>query len=207
MALNVTKEISSKVAQEGIAGLSETERAQFPAQLDRGLPGYRESLQAVFDEHPEIQHMNFENFVEAQLLWDESMAERAARYFEAHPGRHLVVLAGNGHITRSGVPARFSRRSGVEAVTVLQGEPKEIEPEEADYVLVSETIELSPEGKVGVMLDTSGDRLVVSGFSEDSAGERRWHSRSRIKLLSSTGSRSRILRISNSCSWINNPAT
>jgi S1-C subfamily serine protease len=99
------------------------------------------------------------------------MAERAARYLEAHPGRHLVVLAGNGHITRSGVPARFSRRSGVEAVTVLQGEPKEIEPEEADYVLVSETIELSPEGKVGVMLDTSGDRLVVSGFSEDSAAK------------------------------------
>jgi uncharacterized iron-regulated protein len=171
VALNVTKEISSKVAKEGIAGLSETERAQFPAQLDRGLPGYRESLQAVFDEHPEIQHMNFENFVEAQLLWDESMAERAARYLEAHPGRHLVVLAGNGHITRSGVPARFSRRSGVEAVTVLQGEPNEIEPEDADYVLVSETIELSPEGKVGVMLDTSGDRLVVSGFSEDSAAK------------------------------------
>ena len=27
--------------------------------------------------------MSFENFVEAQLIWDESMAERAARYLEA----------------------------------------------------------------------------------------------------------------------------
>jgi len=171
VALNAPKELSSKVAQEGISGLSETERAQFPAQLDRDLPGYRERLHAVFDEHPEIQHMSFENFVEAQLVWDESMAERAARYLEAYPDRHLVVLAGDGHITRSGIPARFTRRSGVEAVNVLQGEPQETAPEDADYVLVSETIELPRVGKLGVMLDTSGDRLVVSGLTEDSAAE------------------------------------
>jgi uncharacterized iron-regulated protein len=171
VALNAPQEISSKVAQEGISGLSETERAQFPAQLDRDLPGYRERLQAVFDEHPEIQHMNFENFVEAQLVWDESMAERAARYLEAHPDRHLVVLAGGGHVTRSGIPLRFSRRSGVEVASVLQGEPEEIAPEDADYVLVSETIELPRGGMLGVMLDTSGNRLVVSGFAEDSAAK------------------------------------
>ena len=35
VALNAPKEISSKVAQEGLAGLSEAERAQFPAQLER----------------------------------------------------------------------------------------------------------------------------------------------------------------------------
>ncbi len=171
VALNAPQEISSKVAKEGIAGLSEAERAQFPAQLDRDLPGYRERLQAIFDEHPEIQHMSFENFVDAQLIWDESMAERAARYLEAHPGGHLVVLAGDGHVTRSGIPARFSRRSGVEAVNLLQGEPKEFAPEDADYVLVSKTIELARAGKIGVMLDTSGDRLAVSGFSEDSAAK------------------------------------
>ncbi len=171
LALNAPKEISSKVAKEGISSLSDAERAQFPAQLDRDLPGYRERLQAVFDEHPEIQLMSFENFVDAQLVWDESMAERAARYLGAHPDGHLVVLAGDGHITRSGIPARFGRRSGVEAVNLLQGEPKDFAPEGADYVLVSETIELPRVGKLGVMLDTSGDRPVVSGFSEDSAAK------------------------------------
>ena len=115
--------------------------------------------------------MNFENFVDAQLIWDESMAERAARYIEAHPDRHLVVLAGDGHVTRSGIPARFTRRSGVEAVNLLQGEPTEIAPEDADYVLVSEVIELVRGGLLGVLLDTSGDRLVISGFSEDSAAK------------------------------------
>jgi uncharacterized iron-regulated protein len=171
VALNAPKEISSKVAQEGISSLSDTERAQFPAELDHDVPGYRERLQAVFDEHPEIQHMNFENFVEAQLIWDESMAERAARYLEAHPDAYLVVLAGDGHITRSGIPARFTRRSGVEAVNVLQGELEENAPQGADYVLVSEIIELPRGGMLGVMLDTSGDHPVVSGFAEDSAAK------------------------------------
>jgi uncharacterized iron-regulated protein len=171
VALNAPEEISSKVAKEGIAGLSEAERAQFPAQLERDLPGYRERLQAVFDEHPEVQHMSFENFVEAQLIWDESMAERAARYLDAHPGRRLVVLAGDGHVIRSGIPLRLGRRSGVEAVNLLQGEPRDIAPEGADYVLISKTIELPRVGKIGVMLDTSGDRLAVSGFSEDSAAK------------------------------------
>ena len=120
VALNVRQEISSKVAREGISGLSDAERAQFPAQLDRNLPGYRERLHAVFNEHPEIQDMNFENFVDAQLIWDEAMAERAARYLEAHPSRHLVVLAGDGHVIRSGIPARFARLSGVEPASVLQ---------------------------------------------------------------------------------------
>jgi S1-C subfamily serine protease len=54
---------------------------------------------------------------------------------------------------------------------VLQGDPKETAPEDADYVLVSETIELPRGGKLGVMLDTSGDRLVVSAFVEDSAAK------------------------------------
>jgi uncharacterized iron-regulated protein len=172
VALNASQEISSKVAKEGIAGLSEAERAQFPAELELDLPGYRERLRAVFDEHPEIQHMSFENFVEAQLIWDESMAERAARYLEAHPGRRLVVLAGDGHVIRSGIPARFTLRTGVAVANVLQGaSPQEAASEDADYVLVSEAIELPHRGMLGVMLDTSGGRIAVLGFTGGSAAK------------------------------------
>jgi S1-C subfamily serine protease len=59
----------------------------------------------------------------------------------------------------------------VEVANVLQGEPQETAPEDADYVLVSEAIELPRGGMLGVMLDTSGDRLVVSAFVEDSAAK------------------------------------
>ena len=159
------------MAREGISGLSETERAQIPQRLDRGVPLYRERLRAVFEKHPEIQHMSFENFVEAQLVWDETMADRAARYLKAHPERYLVVLAGDGHVIPSGIPARFTRLTGVKPATVLQGESKAIPGDGGDYLLVSDPVELPPSGKLGVMLDTSGERLVVSDFSDNSAAE------------------------------------
>ncbi len=171
VALNVPQEISSKVAREGLSGLSNTERAQVPERLDRSVPGYRERLRAVFDQHPEIQHMSFENFVEAQLVWDESMANQAARYLEAHPKRYLVVLAGDGHVTRDGIPARFARLTGVKPATVLQGAAEEMAPEDGDYLLRSEPVELPPGGKLGVLLDTDGGRVVVSDFSQDSAAK------------------------------------
>ncbi len=169
IALNAPQEISSKVAREGISGLSKDERAQIPQRLDRGVAGYRERLRAVFEQHPEIQHMSFEKFVEAQLIWDETMAEAAASYVEKYPERYLVVLAGDGHVTRTGIPVRFARRSGVEPATVLQGESKEIGREEGDFLLVSNRLELPPGGKLGVMLDTRENRVVVTGFSDDSA--------------------------------------
>lgn len=171
VALNATQEISSKVARKGLSGLSGAERAQIPADLDRDVPGYRNRLHAVFKLHPELRHMHFENFVDAQLVWDETMAERAARYIKTHPKRYLVVLAGGGHVSRSGIPARFARRSGVEPVTVLQGEPREFAPEDGDYLLVSEAIELPRAGKLGVMLDRRGNRIFVSDFGENSAAK------------------------------------
>lgn len=171
VALNAPKEIASKVAQQGISGLSEEERAQLPAQIHRDIPGYRERLQAIYDEHPEIQDMSLENFIEAQLVWDESMAERAARYLDAHPDRHLVVLAGDGHVTRSGIPARFALRSAVAAVNVLQGDPQDPPAGDADYLLVSEAIELARGGMLGVFLDTAGDRVAILAFTQNSAAQ------------------------------------
>jgi uncharacterized iron-regulated protein len=171
VALNAPQEISSKVAREGLSGLSDEERAQVPQRLDRSVPGYRERLRAVFDQHPEIRHMSFENFVEGQLVWDETMANQAARYLEAHPERHLVVLAGDGHVIRSGIPARFARIRGVKPATVLQGAAEEMAPEDGDYLLRSEPVELPRGGKLGVLLDTGDGRVVVSDFSHDSAAK------------------------------------
>jgi membrane-associated protease RseP (regulator of RpoE activity) len=149
--------------------LSDEERAQVPQQLDRSVPGYRERLRAVFDQHPEIRHMSFENFVEGQLVWDESMANQAAGYLVAHPESYLVVLAGDGHIIRSGIPVRFARLRGVEPATVLQSRVEDIAPEDGDYLLRSDPVELPRGGKLGVLLDTGGGRVVVSDFSHDSA--------------------------------------
>ena len=57
---------------------------------------------------------------EAQTLWDEYMAESAAKYMDSHPDSRLVVLAGASHVaSRDGVPDRYTRRTGGSTFTVL----------------------------------------------------------------------------------------
>ena len=49
----------------------------------------------------------------AQLLWDETMAERVANFVTTQPDYQIVVLAGQAHITYGhGIPDRVQRRLG-----------------------------------------------------------------------------------------------
>ena len=51
----------------------------------------------------------FESFCEAQLIWDTTMAFRLVRHLERNPGVTVVVMAGNSHSWRSGIPEQLSR--------------------------------------------------------------------------------------------------
>jgi uncharacterized iron-regulated protein len=53
----------------------------------------------------------------AQVLWDESMADGAARWLAAGGGR-VVILAGNGHCHDSAIVGRLTRRGVAPVVSV-----------------------------------------------------------------------------------------
>lgn len=53
-----------------------------------------------------------------QVLWDESMADTAARWLTANPGGHLILLAGNGHCHDSAIVHRLQRRGIAPALSV-----------------------------------------------------------------------------------------
>ena len=96
-------------------------------------------MSEVFDSHPRQNGQDFEHFLEVQLLWDEGMAQRAADYLQAHPERHMVVLAGSGHLAYgSGIPQRLLRRLAVSSAIVLNGWQGSIEPGLADFLLFPE---------------------------------------------------------------------
>ncbi len=175
VALNVAAEITAKVGLGGIDNLSDEERASLPGTMERSGQQYRERIKGAFEQHPEETRGDFEQFFEVQLLWDEGMAERTARFMVEHPESRLVVLAGTGHVIRSGIPARVTRRQPVDAVSVvLQGDPHGAPPfhqEDGDFMLVSEMLELPPAGMLGVMLDTEAGRVSVQSFADGSAAE------------------------------------
>lgn len=174
IALNLESELTRKVGDGGIASLSETERARLPAEIDREDPAYRARLEAIFKHHPADQQRNFEHFLEVQLLWDEGMAERAARYLAENPQRTLVVITGGGHVEYGqGIPKRLARRQSVPMAVLLNGNGRVPEPEAADFFLYPASVELPPSGKLGVMLneDEAGQGMRVDGFSDDSGAK------------------------------------
>jgi S1-C subfamily serine protease len=103
------------------------------------------------------------------------MAQRTARFLVEHPESRLVVLAGTGHVIRSGIPARVTRRAPADAVSVvLQGgshDSPSVHEEDGDFMLVSKMLELPPAGMLGVMLDTEAGRVSVQSFADGSAAE------------------------------------
>ena len=53
-----------------------------------------------------------------QVLWDETMADGAARWLAGDPGGQIVILAGDGHCHDTGIVARLKRRGVALAVSV-----------------------------------------------------------------------------------------
>jgi uncharacterized iron-regulated protein len=174
IALNLEAELTRRVGEVGIAGLTEAERARIPAEIDRSDPTYRERIEAVFAMHPSERKQDVENFLDVQLLWDEGMAERAADYLKANPERTLVVLAGSGHVEYGqGIPSRLTRRLDVPTVTILNGTQRDMDPAAADFFLYPQEIALPASGLLGVMLESGVDRggALIQGFAESSGAK------------------------------------
>ena len=169
IALNIPTEISQKVARSGIDSLSASEKAQIPQEIDRSDTAYRERLRTVFDAHKEHAAApgSFDDFVEAQLLWDEAMAERAATYLQRHPHRPMVILAGNGHLLYgSGIPHRLLRRIPVESAIVLNADGID-DPDMGDFLLLPPSASLPPAGMLGVFVRQQANELIIDDVTVD----------------------------------------
>lgn len=172
IALNVPQELTGKVASMGFAGLDQADRARLPGEIDRDDPEYRKRIKEVFAHHPHSEEKNFEHFLDAQLLWDEGMAERAADYLRKHPEKRMVLLAGSGHLLYGqGIPSRLLRRNPVSSAIVINSGRYGLAPGVADYLLFPERVDLPRSGLLGILLDPEGNGVAVKGFSDGSPAE------------------------------------
>ena len=163
VALNVPAEITDKVAKKGLESLTPEEKATLP-ELDKNNQAYREYLRFVYETHPENRKeiKNFKSFYQAQLLWDEGMAENIVRYLKDHPQEKMVVLVGRAHVVYGyGIPSRVARR-GIEDYSIVLLSPSEgLTPAMADYVLFP-TPEKAPFfAKLGVLIEETGQGLII----------------------------------------------
>ncbi len=171
VALNVQTEIVEKVARTGLESLTEEEKKSIPSQMDFSDETYRDRLQKIFQEHKNFRGENFDFFCQAQILWDETMAESIDSFFKKNPEYQMVVLAGSGHLAfGSGIPKRTARRNGYDYAVLLND--IELEKDVADYILYPGTIPLEGSPKLGVFLGEEKGQVLIQGFSPESVAEK-----------------------------------
>ena len=171
-ALNVPKELASAVAKAGIAGLSRQQSAYLPKEIAPADEAYRGRLREAFESHGAVKPEAFDHFVEAQLVWDEGMAENAAAYLNAHREGRMVILAGSGHLAfGAGIPKRLARRTNASYAIVLAG-GDEVEPHITDYLLLSKKQELPSAGVLGIRLEEKLGKCRIRSLSPGGAAEK-----------------------------------
>jgi uncharacterized iron-regulated protein len=143
LALNAPKELTHKVAMKGLSALTADERAQLPTEIDLTDKKHRQWFDALMEdmgggsdphsphgatpppgdgsgsaEAPPPEMPTGENIYTVQVIWDETMADGAAKWLAANKDGHVMIMAGSGHCHESGIVARLKHRGVADVVSI-----------------------------------------------------------------------------------------
>ncbi|GAB4248035.1 ChaN family lipoprotein [Deferrisoma sp.] len=113
LALNAGRDLTrAAVRVDELEDLDPELRDRLPKDLDLDDPYHRAFIQGIFGGHSKGTSHG-DAFYRVQAIWDETMAETAARFLAdpEHRDMRLVVFAGGNHVRYGfGVPRRVFRR-------------------------------------------------------------------------------------------------
>ena len=171
IALNVRRELVEKVGKSGFDSLTEEEKREVPTERDYSDTEYRDRLKEAFAGHEHGASATFEFFYQAQILWDETMAESVDRFLKESPDYRMIVVAGAGHIQYgSGIPKRVHHKNGLEYAIVLND--VDVDKQIADYIIFPEPAKAPTAPKLMVLIDDRDQTVRIKGFVENSVSEK-----------------------------------
>jgi len=141
IALNVPHAISRKVARSGFASLTPEERKRLPEGITCNIdPVYRSFVRKAYSLHSGGSDRSFENFCEAQMLWNKGMGWYLQKYLAGNPGRTVVVLTGTGHAMKRAIPEEVFQGGKFSYKVILPEQPDldrdAVTSQDADYLLL-----------------------------------------------------------------------
>lgn len=145
IGLNVPTELTRQIGREGFASLTPEQLGDMPPVSCAVDDAYAAFIRRSLGMHSH-SGMTFTRFCEAQLFWDTAMAWNAVRFLKEHPRSTMVVLAGNGHAWKRGIPAQVAGGTPLPFLVILQEIPGRLDREtvrldDADYLWLGTTPE------------------------------------------------------------------
>ena len=157
IGLNAPREIVSKIAQSGLSSLTVSERDRVARDFHPNDPAHQEYIRQQYRQHLKGSIADFNTFLEAQLAWEETMAETLAQTLTSSlPEEQIIVLIGKGHISdRVGVP-RLTYERVEQAYRTIAPIPVDFpgrtaDPNIADYVWITDRLEPLQRRRLGAM--------------------------------------------------------
>jgi uncharacterized iron-regulated protein len=168
VALNAGKDLQEAVKEKGLDGLDEAMKKREPV-IDFNDPYHLEFCRAIFAGHKGGSRIA-EVFHQVQLLWDETMAETAAKFLQSKAGkdRKLMIMAGDDHVRYGfGIPRRLFRRLPLPYVIVSPYAVEISEEKQANIMHVELPTFPMPPANVywGVIYEGLDDEPVLLGVT------------------------------------------
>lgn len=141
IGLNISPEITRKIARSGFSSLSKDELSKLPPETGCAVDEqYMKFIRRAYAMHGH-NNRNFIFFCEAQLIWDRVMAKNVFEFFMKNSDKKIIVLVGNGHAWKRGIPEQIANLSKKISYRVLLPyipryiDPQNITHRDADYIL------------------------------------------------------------------------
>ncbi|MBD1400418.1 ChaN family lipoprotein [Pelovirga terrestris] len=107
VGINLPRSITRQVAISGFSSLDQ-EQVSFLGGMTCSVDAtYEDFIRRAVGSHGHGS-FDFLNFCEAQLVWDKAMAGYMSRYIQNNPKQTAIVLAGNGHAWKYGIPTQMA---------------------------------------------------------------------------------------------------
>jgi len=172
LGLNAPSRVVRKIGRNGLDSLTPDERSLVAREFHLDDSANRLRIRKEYTVHQKDAIKDFESFFEAQLAWEETMAQTLAQRLEqAQVKCTIVVAVGKGHITdRLGVPYLTHIRKPHEYRTVapvpINYPFSTLDPDLADYVIITDKSEPVHRPRLGVTIQAaaSGPGVEILGI-------------------------------------------
>ena len=174
LALDLPKELVSKVHKLGLQSLTEKETKELPETDFQLSLGYKRYLETVYSQHKfSGNESTFERFYQAQVLRDEAMAETLSEFLSKNPDYKAIVLVGKGHIlNRWGLYYALKKRTKQPILSIILGDVPFFSPEIADYVFQPPEVKIKRTPQLGVVLEEVKEGLLIKEVKPGSLAEK-----------------------------------